>query len=222
VACPHLPPAAWSRYPPAAALLSHRGGALPCDPWADGEGGPGMLTEREVAEPRIRRVIELWALARDAGDWASFAAAWHEDGWMTATWFQGPAADFIAASRAGFDAGVSILHFLGGTRCQVAGRRAVAQTKMTIQQRASVHGSTADVTCTGRFYDFLAERAGTWPSSGASPSTRRTGWTRSTGHPAHPRPRPAGPVPGRLPAPGLPPGPAGLPDRPPAARAARA
>jgi len=66
------------------------------------------------------------------------------------------------SSRDGFEAGVNILHFLGGSRCEVSGDRAVAQTKMTIQQRAAVHGIIADVTCTGRFYDFLEKRAGTW------------------------------------------------------------
>ncbi len=121
-----------------------------------------MLTELEAEEFRIRTLIEKWALARDAGDWASFATVWHDDGWMTATWFQGRAADFIRASQAGFEAGVNILHFLGGSVCTVAGDRAVAQTKMTIQQRADVHGVTADVTCTGRFYDFLARRDGRW------------------------------------------------------------
>ena len=121
-----------------------------------------MLSEQEEEELRIRRVIENWALFRDAGDWESFATVWHDDGWMTATWFQGPAADFIQASRAGFDAGVNILHFLGGFTCQVAGERAVTQTKMTIQQRATVHGVLVDVTCTGRFYDFLARREGSW------------------------------------------------------------
>jgi hypothetical protein len=121
-----------------------------------------MLTEQEAEEFRIRQLVEKWALTRDAGDWAGFASVWHEDGWMTATWFQGPAADFIQASRDGFEAGVNILHFLGGSRCEVSGDRAVAQTKMTIQQRAAVHGIIADVTCTGRFYDFLEKRAGTW------------------------------------------------------------
>ena len=77
-----------------------------------------MLSEQEAEEFRIRRVIETWALTRDAGDWAGFASVWHEDGWMTATWFQGPAADFIRASRDGFEAGVNILHFLGGSRCE--------------------------------------------------------------------------------------------------------
>jgi hypothetical protein len=110
----------------------------------------------------IRRVVENWALWRDAGDWERFATVWHPDGWMSATWFQGPAADFIAASRKGFESGVSILHFLGGHTSDVAGDRAVAQTKMTISQRAEVDGILADVVCTGRFYDFLARRDEDW------------------------------------------------------------
>ena len=75
----------------------------------------------------------LW---RDAGDWERFATVWHDDGWMTATWFQGPARKFIEVSREGFERGVSILHFLGGFTCDIAGNRAIAQTKMTINQRA--------------------------------------------------------------------------------------
>ena len=107
----------------------------------------------------IREVIENWALWRDAGDWDRFATVWHDDGWMTATWFQGPASRFIEVSRAGFERGVSILHFLGGFTCDIAGTRAIAQTKMTINQRASVDGLEVDVVCTGRFYDFLEKRA---------------------------------------------------------------
>ena len=48
-----------------------------------------MLTEQEAEEFRIRQLVEKWVLTRDAGDWAGFASVWHEDGWMTATWFQG-------------------------------------------------------------------------------------------------------------------------------------
>jgi hypothetical protein len=111
---------------------------------------------------QIRDLVESWALYRDAGDWAAFASVWHPDGWMTATWFQGPAAEFIAASRAGFEAGVDILHFLGGHTARVVGDRAVAQTKMTIQQRAVLDDLPVEVTCTGRFYDFLARRDDDW------------------------------------------------------------
>jgi hypothetical protein len=106
----------------------------------------------------IREVIENWALWRDAGDWERFATVWHDDGWMTATWFQGPASEFIRVSREGFEKGVNILHFLGGFTCDINGSRAVSQTKMTINQRAPVDGVLVDVVCTGRFYDFLEKR----------------------------------------------------------------
>jgi len=110
----------------------------------------------------IRELVENWALWRDAGDWERFATVWHADGFMMATWFQGPAADFIRVSREGFEHGVSILHFLGGTTIDLDGERALAQTKMTISQRAVVHDVECDVVCTGRFYDLLERRGGVW------------------------------------------------------------
>src|ERR687894_2282775 len=93
----------------------------------------------------IRQLVENWALWRDAGDWERFATVWHDDGWMSATWFQGPAKEFIRVTAEGFDRGVSILHFLGGFTCDVQGDRAIAQTKMTINQRAQVDGIEVDV-----------------------------------------------------------------------------
>ena len=77
----------------------------------------------------IAETVQNWALWRDAGDWERFRTVWHEDGWMTATWFQGPASRFIELSRAGFEKGVNILHFLGGTSVDLQGTRAVAQPR---------------------------------------------------------------------------------------------
>lgn len=111
---------------------------------------------------RIREVVENWALWRDSGDWERFRTAWHDDGRMMATWFQGPAAQFIEVSREGWSKGVSILHFLGGSSIDVAGNRAIAQTKMTISQRATVDSVVCDVVCTGRFYDFFEKRRDVW------------------------------------------------------------
>ena len=110
----------------------------------------------------IREVVENWVLWRDAGDWERFRTVWHPDGRMMATWFQGPAEEFIAVSRAGFDKGVNILHFLGGNAVDIAGERAFSQTKMTISQRALVHGVLVDVVCAGRFCDFFEKRDGRW------------------------------------------------------------
>jgi hypothetical protein len=111
---------------------------------------------------QIRELTENWALWRDAGDWERFATLWHPAGRMEATWLQAGYRDFIEASRTGFDNGVRIWHFLGGHTCEVAGDRAVGQTKMTITQRASVEGEPCDVVCTGRFYDFLQRYEGRW------------------------------------------------------------
>ncbi|MBV9819691.1 MAG: nuclear transport factor 2 family protein [Solirubrobacterales bacterium] len=113
-------------------------------------------------EQVIRALVENWVVWRDAGDWDRFATVWHDDGVMMATWFQGPAGEFIRVSRDGFERGVRILHFLGGTSIDLAGDRAVAQTKMTIAQRATVHEVECDVVCTGRFYDLLERRDGRW------------------------------------------------------------
>ena len=110
----------------------------------------------------IREIVENWVLYRDAGDWERFATVWHEDGWMTATWFQGPATEFIEASRKLFDQGANILHQLGGWTCDIVGQRAISQVKMTINQRAMVHGFRVDVVCFGRFYDFFEKRDGRW------------------------------------------------------------
>jgi hypothetical protein len=110
----------------------------------------------------IRELIENWAVWRDALQWERFRTVWHDDGVMMATWVQGTAEEFIAASKAGWAKGVSILHFLGGHSADVAGHRAIAQTKMTISQRTTVHDVECDVVCTGRFYDFLEKRDGRW------------------------------------------------------------
>jgi hypothetical protein len=110
----------------------------------------------------IVEVVHNWVLWRDAGDWERLRSVWHDDGWMSATWWQGPAAQFIEVSRAGYEKGVSILHFLGGSSVDVKGNRAIAQTKMTISQRAALEGESVDVVCSGRFYDFFEKRAGRW------------------------------------------------------------
>ncbi|HKD28526.1 MAG TPA: nuclear transport factor 2 family protein [Xanthobacteraceae bacterium] len=121
------------------------------------------MSASEVDDRRaIRDLIENWAVWRDALMWDRFRTVWHHDGRMMATWFQGTADEFIKVSQEGYDRGVRILHFLGGSSIDVAGSRAVAQTKMTISQRATVEGVACDVVCTGRFYDFLEKRNDRW------------------------------------------------------------
>jgi hypothetical protein len=110
----------------------------------------------------IRDVVESWVIARDSADWERFRDQWHEDGYMMATWFQGPRDDFIRVSQEGFARGVNIAHFTGASQAAVNGNRAISQTRMTIMQRGLVHEVLCDVSCTGRFYDFFEKRDGKW------------------------------------------------------------
>jgi hypothetical protein len=110
----------------------------------------------------IQEIVDQWIIFSDGGDWERFAALWHKDGWMSATWFQAPASDFVKARREGWEKGVSIIHFQGAHTSDIVGNRAIAQTKMTISQRAPVEGVLCDVLCTGRFYDFFEKREGKW------------------------------------------------------------
>jgi hypothetical protein len=120
------------------------------------------MTDEILERLTIREMVENWVLWRDALQWKEFRSLWHDDGRMMATWTQGTADEFIEMSKQGFAKGVRILHFLGGGTIDVRGNRAIAQTKMTISQRAPVHDVICDVVCTGRFYDFLEKRSGRW------------------------------------------------------------
>jgi SnoaL-like domain len=116
------------------------------------------LTERLV----IRELIENWAMWRDIGRWDDFRALWHDDGVMMATWFQGGVDEFIRVSQEGFARGARTSHVLGGISIDLAGKRAIAQSKMQISQRGPIDGVICDVICSGRFYDFLEKRKGRW------------------------------------------------------------
>ncbi len=110
----------------------------------------------------IRQLIDNWVLWRDSGFWERFRTVWHPEGRMLATWTQGTGDEFIEMNKKGWDAGVNILHFQGAHFADISGTRAIAQTKMHINQRAPVEGVLVDVVCTGRFYDFLEKRDGKW------------------------------------------------------------
>jgi hypothetical protein len=113
-------------------------------------------------ETEIRTVIDGWAVWRDSGAWSELRATFHDDGRMKTTWLRGSADDFVDASRKGFEAGVTVHHFLGGTTTEIHEGRAIAQTKMSISQRLFLDEIEIDVTCFGRFYDFFEKRHGAW------------------------------------------------------------
>ena len=136
------------------------------------KAGPPKVSEGErldkldaqcLDEFEIRRLIENWVLWRDSGvDFEPFAELWHPKGQMVATWCQTTASEFIARGKAFFEMGSKALHLLGGSSIKVAGTRAVAQTKVSIMVRGQVHDVEVDITCYGRFFDFLEKLDGRW------------------------------------------------------------
>ena len=120
------------------------------------------MFEVSADELAIRSLIDSWAIWRDSGDWERLRTTWHEGGRMETTWFSGTGEQFIAGSQAAFNRGIEVLHTLSGTTVDLAGNRAIAQTKMAINQRADVDGIACDCVCMGRFYDFLEKREGRW------------------------------------------------------------
>lgn len=126
--------------------------------WQGDGGRPDDLADRAI----IRDLVQNWVIFRDAGLWDQFRTVWHADGRMQATWTEGGYEDFIAASQAGWEKGLNILHALGGTSIELVGNRAIAQSKMHISQRAVVEGVRCDVLCFARSYDFFEKRDGRW------------------------------------------------------------
>ena len=74
------------------------------------------MTDIAADKVTIRELVENWAVWRDARLWDRFRTVWHAEGRMMATWFQGTRRGIHHGQREGWDAGVSILHFLGGPR----------------------------------------------------------------------------------------------------------
>lgn len=121
------------------------------------------MTDLASDKATIRELVDNWAVYRDARLWDQFRTVWHADGQMFTTWTGGiPFEEFIRRNDEGWAKGVRILHFLGGSAIEISGDRSIAQTKMTISQRAAVDGVIGDVVCTGRFYDFFERRSGRW------------------------------------------------------------
>ena len=94
---------------------------------------------------------------------------------MMATWFQGPADEFIRVSREGWERGVSILHFLGGNSIDLAGdarRRADQDDHLAAGGGAWRARRTSSAPAASTISSRSAATAGAWFC--ASRSTRRT------------------------------------------------
>jgi hypothetical protein len=122
-----------------------------------------MNTNELLDRLAIRELVDNWLVYRDSQNWEKFLEIWHDGGFTMTTWGgKATPPEFVQAASNGFARGDRMLHSVGGTTIELAGARAVSQSKFRIMQRGQVDGVLCDVTCLGRNYDFFEKREGRW------------------------------------------------------------
>jgi hypothetical protein len=112
-----------------------------------------MSDELEIAD-----VIQSWGFWRDQAAWDKLATTFHPGGTIHVSWFHGDFADFIRASQEMRKTRRGSKHDIGGSRIEVRGHRALAETNVKIMGRRELHGVEVDSTAWSRFYDFFERR----------------------------------------------------------------
>jgi len=119
----------------------------------------------EADEYAVRRVREVWAFARDHGEWETMRQCFHADATVRVLWYAGSAATFIertieaAAER---PAGESSKHWFGNARASIRGDRALLETDAMVLLRHRLEGILFDSTLYIRLYDRIERRHGRW------------------------------------------------------------
>ncbi|KIW15439.1 hypothetical protein PV08_05485 [Exophiala spinifera] len=107
---------------------------------------------------RLRELAEGWPMYRsDACEWENFESIFDRDAHVCTTW-SGKVhyEDFIAASKAGMDEGIFIMHRCHGLSTDIneTATRAVTKMKATITQRFVLDGCEVDAEVDCRFLFF--------------------------------------------------------------------
>jgi len=119
-------------------------------------------TSAVVARDAIRTLMAEWASARDIGQWEKLRSLYAPDATMQTTWFEGSADEFIEQSAKGFGRSAKAQHLVGASVIDLRDTRAIAETRITLLPRAALGRAQVDVTCYGRFYDFLEAHGSKW------------------------------------------------------------
>jgi hypothetical protein len=110
----------------------------------------------------IREAVESWALCRDTGRWRELRALYTADALVHTTWFVGAASEFVDRCMDAAKRGSRSQHFIGAVCVELAGERAIAESRAMLLVRAALHGVEVDVTCWVRFYDWFVREASGW------------------------------------------------------------
>jgi len=118
-----------------------------------------------LAEYEVRRVRQVWAFARDRGEWETMRACFHPDATVCVAWYSGPVAMFLertiamAAERRPEE---QSKHWFGNSRVSVNDDRAILETDAMVLNRSYFEGHLFDFTIYLRLYDRLERRERQW------------------------------------------------------------
>jgi SnoaL-like domain len=111
----------------------------------------------------IAELAQVERAARDTRQWAVMADCYYEESRVYLSWFDGTAAEFVAASRTmGEEPGGHATHVLGPTLVTVNGGRALADTSCVILMRRVFEGIECDLTSYCRHISRVEHDGGRW------------------------------------------------------------
>jgi hypothetical protein len=111
----------------------------------------------------IAALINDWTFHRDQGAWDELLEIFHPDGTISLSWYDGPYAGFVEASRElAQRSPTRTKHLAGAPRIQLRGDRALAETNLVIMLRAATPAGEIDTTSYARLYDQVERRQGRW------------------------------------------------------------
>ena len=117
-----------------------------------------VVSDREA----IADLIHRWAYYRDRGHVDQLRNAFHPDGTICVTWFEGTYEQFVDACSKPVAKGDLSKHLMGTPLIRISGNRAVSEVNATICLRRKIGPVEVDITAYARLVDLLEKRDGTW------------------------------------------------------------
>ena len=126
---------------------------------ASSETRDALVSKMEIAE-----LVNSWGYFRDQGRWAELLDAFHPEGAISVSWYDGPYREFVSQSRQLAEAhrDMVIKHQVAIPLIKVKGNRGLSEASVTISVRSRTPGGTFEQTSYARFIDRVERRDGRW------------------------------------------------------------
>ena len=117
-----------------------------------------QASDREM----IGELMQNWGFWRDQGEWDALRTTFHPEGRIRVTWFSGLFTEFVTTSMEMRKRRSGVKHWIGGSKIDINGDRAIAETNVMIMGRPVLHDVLVDSVAYSRFYDLVEKRDGVW------------------------------------------------------------